>query len=45
MTDSEQPKRGPGRPVEYPMPEPIPDTFRNIIKALVRPVPKDKKPS
>jgi hypothetical protein len=24
------------------MPEPVPDTFENIVKALVRPVPKDK---
>lgn len=33
-----------GRPVEYPMPEPIPDTPRNIIKAILRtpPTPREK---
>ena len=37
-TVTDQPKRPVGRP---PKPEParIPDTFENVVKALVRPVP------
>ena len=42
MTD-EQAKHGPGRPAERPMPEPISDTFTNIVKALVCPVRKDRE--
>ena len=35
-------KKRPGRPPK--MIEPIPDTFENVIKALVRPVKKEGKP-
>lgn len=38
MTD--QPKRPRGRPVEKPMPEPIPDTPENIMRALLATPPK-----
>ena len=34
MTERKQ-KRQRGRPVEYPMPEPIPDTPENIMKAIL----------
>ena len=33
-------KRGRGRPVEKPMPEPIPDTPENVALALVTTPPK-----
>ena len=33
-------KRSRGRPVEKPMPEPIPDTPENIARAIVRGPPK-----
>jgi len=36
-------KRGRGRPVKYPMPEPIPDTPENIMKAILRTPPTPKK--
>ncbi len=36
MTDS--PKRG--RPVEKPMPEPIPDSTENVLRALVTAPPR-----
>ena len=36
-------KKQRGRPPK-PMPEQIPDTFENVVKALVRPVEK-KKPT
>ena len=36
-------KKQRGRPPK-PMPEQIPDTFENVVKALVQPVPK-KKPA
>ena len=35
-------KRLRGRPVEKPMPEPIPDTPENVAKALVRAKPKKR---
>lgn len=35
--------RFPDRPVEYPMPEPIPDTPENIAKAILTTLPKKKK--
>ena len=38
---SEQKKSGP--PVEYPMPEPIPDTPENIAHAIVTTPPKTRK--
>ena len=38
MTD--EPRRGRGRPVEYKMPEPIPDTPENILKAVLATPPK-----
>ena len=31
-----------GRPVEKPMPEPIPDTAENIARALLTTPPKDE---
>ena len=34
-------KRQRGRPVEKPMPEPIPDTPENVARALVSTPPKD----
>ena len=42
MTENKRRKRG--RPVEYPMPEPIPDTPRNIMKAILNtpPTPREK---
>ena len=33
MTD--KPKRPRGRPVKHPMPEPIPDTPENILRAVL----------
>lgn len=39
MTDT-TPKRGRGRPVEKHMPEPIPDTPENIMRALLEAPPK-----
>ena len=35
-------KRSHGRPVEKPMPDPIPDTPENVAKALVRAKPKKR---
>ncbi len=35
-------KRKRGRPVEYPMPEPITDTLENVLKALVTFPPKKR---
>ena len=35
-------KRGPGRPVERGMPEPIPDTPENIARACMQGPPKKK---
>ena len=40
MTDSTK-KRSRGRPVEKPMPAPIPDTPENVARALVSTPPKD----
>lgn len=40
--ESKDKKRGPGRPPEI-IP-PIPDTFENVIKALVKPMEKVRKP-
>jgi len=42
MTDTPQ-KRKRGRPVEYPLPEPIPDTAENIARALLATPPKKRK--
>lgn len=36
-------KRRRGRPVEHPMPEPIPDTPENIMKAFLRTPPTPAK--
>ena len=41
MTDSTK-KRGRGRPVEKPLPEPIPDTPENVARALLTTPPKDE---
>ena len=35
-----KPKRSQGRPVEKPMPPPIPDTPENIAKAIMQGPPK-----
>ncbi len=44
MTKNERPsKRTRGRPVKYPMPEPIPDTLENVLRALVRSPPKKRR--
>ena len=40
MTDKDKPKRARGRPVEKPMPEPIPDTPENIARAIMAGPPK-----
>lgn len=32
-----------GRPVEHPMPEPIPDTPENIMRAIVNTPPKKRE--
>ena len=32
-----------GRPVEHPLPEPIPDTPENILKALLATPPRKRK--
>ena len=37
---TEGPKRGRGRPVEKPMPELIPDTPENIMRAVLNAPPK-----
>ena len=39
MTDQKKPCR----PVEYPMPEPIPDTPENIARAILNTPPKKKR--
>ncbi len=36
-------KRPRGRPVEYPYPDPIPDTPENIAKAILATPPKKPK--
>lgn len=35
-----QPRAPKGRPVKYPMPEPIPDTVENVLKAVFSGPPK-----
>ena len=40
MKDTDKPKRPRGRPVEKPMPEPIPDTPENIARACMQGPPK-----
>ena len=35
-------KRGRGRPVEKPLPAPIPDTPENVARALLTTPPKDE---
>ena len=40
MKDTDKPKRPRGRPVEKPMPEPIPDTPENIARACMYGPPK-----
>ena len=41
MTTDSSEKRSRGRPVEKPMPAPIPDTPENVALALVSTSPKD----
>jgi hypothetical protein len=41
-TQNESTRRGRGRPVEKPMPDPIPDTPENIAKAIMQGPPKEK---
>lgn len=36
-------RRPRGRPVEYSMPEPIPDTPENIMKAILRTPPRKRE--
>ncbi len=38
-TGTKQPR---GRPVKYPLPEPIPDTPANIMKAFIKTPPKKR---
>lgn len=38
MTD--KPKRGPGRPVEKPLPAPIDDSPENVMRAILSTPPK-----
>ena len=40
MSTKTKTKRPRGRPVEYPMPEPIPDTPENVARAIMRAPPK-----
>ena len=41
---SKKPKKAKrGRPVEYPMPEPIPDTPENIMKAFLKTPPRKRE--
>ena len=40
-TQDKSVKRGRGRPVEKPMPDPIPDTPENVARALVTTPPKN----
>ena len=42
MTIEPTKKRSRGRPVEKPMPAPIPDTPENIARAIMRGPPKKK---
>lgn len=39
----QQTKNRGGRPVEYPLPEPIPDTPENIIKAIFATPPRKRE--
>ena len=38
-----QKKRGRGRPVTKPMPEPIPDTPENVMRALLATPPRKRR--
>ena len=40
-TQGETPRRGRGRPVEKPLPDPIPDTPENVARALLTTPPKN----
>ena len=40
MSTETKTKRPRGRPVEYPMPEPIPDTPENVACAIMQGPPK-----
>ena len=41
---SKKPKKAKrGRPVEYPIPEPIPDTPANIVKAFLKTPPRKRE--
>lgn len=40
MSDSKRPR---GRPVKYPLPDPIPDTPENIARALLTTPPRKRK--
>ena len=42
MKDRKAAKRSRGRPVEYPMPEGIPDAPENIARAIVTTPPKKR---
>ena len=46
MTDSkkkQQESKSRGRPPDYPMPEPIPDTPENIMKAILATPPRKRE--
>ena len=42
MSDEQRAKKPRGRPVEHPMPDPIPDTPENIMKAFLRTPPRKR---
>ena len=42
MSDEQRAKKPRGRPVEYPMPDPIPDTPENIMKAFLGTPPRKR---
>ena len=42
MKPKKKRKRFRGRPVEYPMPEPIPDALENVIKAFLDTPPRKR---
>lgn len=41
MAEQDKAKKKAGRPPK-PGAEPVPDTFENVVKALVKPIKKDK---
>jgi len=39
-TNKPKPKQPRGRPIKYPVPEPIPDTPENVMRALLGAAPR-----